>query len=164
MKIRRILPFLLLSLLLTVHSFAAEPEMTVSSEAAQNGKIVYLTVTVHASITADTLGVSFQYDPEALKPLPDSCSWSQKGVLQDFIAQDKGVWTTNSAVDLKGDVCILAFQVLDDADFSTTTVKCALIAKKGEKRHLSAEDPHHVGCACVAAAVVAYIGTCIKRV
>lgn len=131
MRMGRILTCLLLGLLLVGKCFAAETELTVSDAQTQPGKTVYLTVTLNQPIEADTVGISYSYDAEALKPLPDSCSWSKKGMLQDFNAQDKGVWTTGEEMQLKGELCTLAFRVLDEADFSSTEVHCTVVVKNG---------------------------------
>lgn len=133
MRLGRMLICLLLGLLLAVNCFAAEPDLTVSDAQTQPGKIVYLAVTLNQSVKADTLGVSYSYDSKYLKPLPDSCSWSKKGMLQDFNAQGKGVWTTGAATQLEGELCVLAFRVLDDADFSATEVNCTVVVKNGSQ-------------------------------
>lgn len=130
-KILTLVLCLALLFVLTLTCFAVTDTLTLTDATAQPGDTVYLTVTFHESVKGTTLGVSYSYDDAVLKPVPSSCTWSRKGSLQDFSTQNTGVWTTASATDLKGSVCILTFKVDEKAKFDQTEVSCQVIVKNG---------------------------------
>lgn len=121
---------LLLAGCMTLTCFAAGT-LSVTDAAAEPGKTVYLTVMLNDSVVGNTLGISYSYDSEVLTAVTGSNSWGQEGILQDFSKQDSGVWAVSDPVDLKGPICVLAFQVAEDASFTKTEVTCTVIVKNG---------------------------------
>lgn len=118
----------------SIISQAAEVKCLVSSDTVSAGQTVYLKVELSDCAKADTLGISFEYDSDVLKKITKECSWADKGVLQDFdAAKNHGVWASNKAKDLNGEICTLAFRVKADAPKGETEVTCNLIVKKGSK-------------------------------
>lgn len=126
---------------------AANTKIVVSNASAEQSQIVYLTVKLSDCAKADTLGIFFEYDSSVLKKIASECSWKNKGVLQDFnVAKDDGVWTTNKAKDLNGEICTLGFRVQADAPVGDTIVKCKLTVIKDNKTigTFTAEGTIHV--------------------
>ncbi len=120
---------LLCSLVLTGH--AAQSMLQVEDVTVKPGETVYLKVKLTGSLEGDAVGVSYTYDSEVLKPLESSSSWANQGVLQDFDAKKgAGVWAVEEAVELKGLVCTLAFQVVSEEAHFDTKVTCELKVKK----------------------------------
>ena len=54
--------------------------------------------------------------------------------MKDFGLKDRGVWTSQSAAALEGTICVLAFRIKADADFTKTKVSCTLIVKNGTEQ------------------------------
>ena len=131
-KISRVLLLLVAVLSLTTTAFAREGALKMSRVKAQQGKPVYITVELTESVEGDSVGINYAYNAKHLKPLVDSCSWVRQGFLQNFDkANPFGVWGAEESTDLKGGVCVLAFEVLPDAKFIETTVSCVVTVKDG---------------------------------
>ena len=120
---------LVLLSMLTLPCFAATDTLTMTNATAQPGDTVYLTVTLTESIVGNTIGLSYTYDDQVLTPVPDSCSWAQKGSLQNFSNDNSAVWAVSNPIDLKGTICVLAFKVKDKASFEKTQVTCSVILR-----------------------------------
>ena len=82
------------------------------------------------------MGLSYTYDDKVLEPMSSaSWSWEVKGVIKNFdIKKSKAVWGANEPAQLQGDVCVMAFRVLEKAKLTQTKVTCELIVKnRGEE-------------------------------
>lgn len=113
---------------------AADAKITVSGASAERSQMVYLTVSLEGCDKANTLGISMEYDSDVLKKVASDCTWTEKGVLQDFdVAKNSGVWATKKAKDLNGEICTLAFRVKENAPIGDTKVACTVIVKKDSK-------------------------------
>jgi hypothetical protein len=78
------------------------------------------------------MGVAYSYDPAVLRPLKSSSTWTKQGTTQAFDTANKvGVWMNQSAVELEGRVCSLAFQVLTEEEDFNTQVTVTLVIKNG---------------------------------
>ena len=105
----------------------AEDQLSVT---VKNGDTVYVTVVLNQVIEGTTMGVSCSLDTALLKPVIDECKWEVEGLLSDFNDKGMGVWTTDKAMKLEGDMVTLAFRPLTDQPFSTD-ITCTLIVKNG---------------------------------
>jgi len=102
-------------------------KLSVSDVTATDGQTIYLTVTLEKPVTCTTMAIEYNYDSSVLEALPKSSSWIPQGLLQDFSTMTShGVWTNAEATELSGELCILAFQVRPDAEYSKSTVRCTL--------------------------------------
>ena len=131
---RKIIIFLLtLALLLSLPctAMAAESGLSLSNGGGQPGQTVYLTVKLNESLVGDSIGLSYSFDSSVLEAVPGFCSWSVKGVLQDFDSNHQGVWATDTAKDLKGNLCVLAFTIRSGIRFNSTTVSCTVAIQSG---------------------------------
>lgn len=119
---------------LALTGFAAENPMVLSSVEAAPGDLVYMTLSLTEPVVGDSMAVTYTYDTNILEPVPGSCSWEYKGVLQDFgKTNDAGVWAGKETVKLQNDICVLAFRVLDKAKLVQSTVTCTLIVKNSSQ-------------------------------
>lgn len=119
--------------IMALTGFADNDTLIVSDAKGRPGDMVYLTVTINETVSGDTLGVQYTYDPEILKAVPASSSWSKRGALQDFGIKDVGVWAVSSPVNLQGPICILAFSVKEEVDFDQTEVTCEVTVRDGDQ-------------------------------
>lgn len=113
-------------------AFASEGPLTMADVQVQLGQTVYLTVSLEEPVRGNTMGVSYSYDPEVLKIVPSECRWKKTGALQDFSAGGhEGVWATEKAAQLEGEICLLVFRLQPDAQPGDTQVSCELLIKDG---------------------------------
>ena len=123
---------LILTLSLTV--FAAEDALKIHTATAKKGETVYVTVELTESVVGNAMAVMYSCNSKHLKPVPTSCSWAKTGMLQDFDRRDTiGVWATEESTDLKGGVCVLAFEVKTFARFMETEIRCTVSVKNGSE-------------------------------
>ena len=133
---RKFITFILSLMLicsLSLTCLASNTSLSIAETSGQIGEMVYVTLTLDGTVAGNSMGVRCSYDTNVLKPLPDSNSWHSGSLLQDFNEQNDGVWLSSSVMELTGDVCVLAFQILPDAVFSETTVSCQLTIKNGRE-------------------------------
>lgn len=130
-KIWMILLSLMLVLTIASRAYASEGALTVADAEAVPGDVVYLTVKLTESVVGDSVAVSYSFDASVLEPLTDLHTWVRSGALQGFELDHAGVWASMKAEELKGDVCILAFRVHQDAALTETKVQCVLSVKNG---------------------------------
>ncbi len=125
--------FLTIAMILCIPTItpAAEPKVTVSEAQADPSQMVYLTVSLSDCKDANTVGVSYEYDTKVLKKAASDFKWKLKdGKIEDFdISRNIGAWTTDSAKDLNGELCVLAFRVNADAVDGVSVVKCKVDVK-----------------------------------
>lgn len=96
------------------------------------GETVYVRLELTQPVVADSMGVTYSYDPAVLRPLKSSSTWTKQGTTQAFDTANKaGVWMNQSAVELEGRVCSLAFQVLTEEENFNTQVTVTLVIKNG---------------------------------
>ena len=123
---------------LAANAHAADEGLKVHNATAKKGETVYLTVELTESVVGNALSVEYSFDSKHLKALPKSCSWARTGALQDFSKTgNKGVWTTDTATDLKGGICVLAFEVKTLAFFQSTEVSCTVVIKNSGQKSQS---------------------------
>lgn len=119
---------------MTVTAFATEGGMRVRSSELKEGELVYITVELTQSVEGNGIGLSYTYDENYLKPVISSCSWVRSSMMQNFDpANATGVWADTQKTDLKGGVCVLAFELLKGLNFNNTSVECSLRVKNGSK-------------------------------
>lgn len=105
----------------------AEDQISVT---VKNGDTVYVTVALDQTVEGTTMGISCSYDTSALAVVPKECEWEVEGLLSDFNEKGMGVWTTDEAMKLEGDMVTLAFRPLTEKAV-TTEITCTLIVKNG---------------------------------
>lgn len=128
---KRNLCFLLCILLFIILPVsAANPPLTATASAVVAGKDAYLTLRFNETVVGDTVAVTYTWDKACLEPIPDACTWSKKGTLDDLaLLAGSGVWTKSTPIDLKGDLCVLTFRVPENATFKKTAVNCTVLVK-----------------------------------
>lgn len=130
---RKCITILLTALLLLglyTTAAAASEALTVSNASAQTGQTVFVSVMLNSAVTADSVALSYDYDNTVLKAIPGSCEWSVNGDLDNFNNKNAGVWAVSSAKELKGELCVLAFQALQDATLKDTKVSVTVSLQK----------------------------------
>lgn len=132
----------ILSFFLAVIMVAA---MTVSAEAAaagirmddvtlQEAEMVYIPVSLQTEVTGTAVGLSYAYDESVLCVVPEECAWAETGVLRDFSkTSHQAVWASDGAQKISGDLCVLAFRILNPESFQKTEVSCSVTVKNGTK-------------------------------
>ncbi len=124
----------LLMSVLTLTVSASQSNLRMTDVQANPGDTVQITVSLTEQTRGNAVGITYTYDETRLEALPEQCSWAKKGVLQDFGSRNQdGVWAVSDPVDLKGDVCVLVFRVLDESSFTQTDVSCTLTVKNGDR-------------------------------
>lgn len=118
---------LCLGMAIGVH--AAEDILSIPDVSAYQDQTIYVAVTLTETVVGDSMGVTYSYDKEVLEAIPGSSTWGKQGMLQDFSRADSGVWAVSQSQDLKGTVCVLAFQVKKGATLSETAVTCTVTVK-----------------------------------
>ncbi len=123
-----------LILTLSVTAFAAEENLKIHTATAKKGETVYVTVELTESVVGNAIAVMYSCNSKHLKPVPTSCSWAKTGMLQDFDRRDTiGVWAAAESTDLKGGVCVLAFEVKTFARFAETEISCTVSVKNNSE-------------------------------
>lgn len=125
-----ILGFMLV-LSITVTCLAAGNTLSLSDAKGGPGQTVYLTLNLNESVVASAIGVNCQFDAAILEAAPELCVWERKGLISAFEQDNQGVWAAEKAEDLKGKLCVLAFQIKDGVAFESTEVLCTVILKDG---------------------------------
>lgn len=119
---------------LAVTVSAQEVNLKVSNAPAKKGETIYLTLQFTQPVSGNTVSVKYSYDDKQLKPKVDSCDWVLSGGIENFNkANSIGVWSCEKSTDLKGGLCILAFELKDGANFKKTQVTCEVKVKEGSK-------------------------------
>ena len=130
---RRILNVALcLALVLTLAApvLADNDGLKVHNATGKKNETVYLTVELTEEVKGSALAVEYTYNTNHLKALPKSCSWARASLIQDFdLKGGVGVWGAAAEEDLKGGVCVLAFQVKALAFFQQTEVTCTVTVR-----------------------------------
>lgn len=114
--------------------FGAENALVLSGAEGKPGELVYMTMSLTEPVIGDSMAVTYTYDKNILSPELGAFSWEQKGLLQDFgKTNNAGVWAAKETVKLEGDICVLAFRVLEGAKLTETSVSCTLIVKNSDQ-------------------------------
>lgn len=114
--------------------FARENAMSVTDAAAEPGQTVFLTVRLNESAVGDTLAISYDFDSKLLTAIPESCKWERSSQLADFDKNKNiGAWAAPSIMDLKGDICTLAFRINTGVSFKSTKVTCTMQVMHGNQ-------------------------------
>lgn len=126
---------IIMAMLLSVSSvaMAEEDPLSLSDANVRAGQTIYLTLKLNTAVTGDAVGVSYTYDRNLLEAVVSSCTWSIKGTMSNFNREDAGVWASTSSQNLMGEICVLAFRVKSDVEFTDTTVSCTLVIKNGSQ-------------------------------
>lgn len=134
---KKIIMSLLACLLLSamaITGFAAENALVLSSVEAAPGETVYMTLSLTEPVVGDSMAITYAYDTNILEPVLGAFSWEQKGLLQDFgKTNNAGVWAAKETTKLEGDICVLAFKVLEKATLIQSKVSCTLIVKNSDQ-------------------------------
>lgn len=139
---------LVLILALAGNALAAEGGMTLSDSQGGAGQTVYLTLELKEPVEASAVGLVCQYDTALLTAQPELSIWEQEGTLFAFQEENKGVWASEKAVELKGKLCVLAFQVNEGVAFDQTQVVCTVVFKDGATEKASYTAQGHISCQC----------------
>ena len=116
---------------LAVTAWATGGPLSVSDAEVQPGQTVYVTVSLTEDVRGNTLGLTYDYDTSVMKVIPSQCVWKKKAALQDFSTDScQGVWASGNEVNLRGAVCVLAFEVLPGMSFTDSEIACELLVKK----------------------------------
>ena len=133
---KKILSFLLAAVLVSVLMIPAEAAgsgIQMMNITLQEEETVYIPVSLASEITAAAVGLTYTYDSTLLQALPEACQWKQTGVLSDFSkTESQAVWATDGAKELSGDLCVLAFRILNVKSFKETTVSCSVTVENAD--------------------------------
>lgn len=148
---RRLVTLLLLLVMiagLAGEAYAAQTGITLTDGSGQPGDTVYLAVSLKETVTGDSIGISYSYDPAVLEAVPGSCYWNVSGVLQDFNDQNQGVWAAGQGTKLTGTLCVLAFRILPNANFTECDVSCTVYIQNNAKEvgNYTAQSTIFYGC------------------
>lgn len=136
-----------LVLSLTATCWAAG-EATLTSAKGGPGQTVYLTLELQKSVEASAIGVNCQFDETLLTAQPELSTWEREGLLFAFEKNNMGVWADEKPADLKGKLCVLAFQVNDGVAFDSTEVTVTLVLKDGAAEKGSYTAKGLITCEC----------------
>lgn len=136
-----------LVLSLTATCWAAG-EATLTSAKGGPGQTVYLTLELQKSVEASAVGVNCQFDETLLTAQPELSTWEREGLLFAFEKDNMGVWAAEKPVDLKGKLCVLAFQVNDGVAFDSTEVTVTVVLKDGAAEKGSYTATGLITCEC----------------
>ena len=151
--LKKILSFLLATIAvmaLAVPVCGAEAGIVMVDATLQEAGTVYVPVSLETEITADALALEYTYDSQVLEILPGECRWIPKGVLTDFSKTGpQAVWAASGAKTLSGDLCVLAFRIVDTGSFGETQVSCGITAKNGSETLGLYQDSAKITRVCV---------------
>ena len=140
---RKLLSVLLAVLLLSVWMVpaqAAETVIKMADVAVQESDTVYVAVSLESEQNVTAMAVAYTYDSALLRVIPEECRWVPEGTLSDFSkTANQAVWVSDGAKKLSGDLCVLAFRILNPQSFKKATVTCHVTLEDG-----SASDTHQV--------------------
>lgn len=125
---------LCLTACLGLTALAKTEGISIADAYGKPGEIVYVTVTLEDAVKADTVGISYSFDSKDLKALPDLCTWGKNGDLDGFDTKNNGAWAVTKPVELKGDLCTLAFRVEKEAKFKSTKISCQVQIENAETK------------------------------
>ena len=132
---RKLLSFLMAAamvLAMAVPAQAAADGIKLADVTVQESELLYIPVSLLSEVTATAVGLTYTYDSAVLEILPEKCSWSRQGTLSDFSKTGpQAVWAVDGAEVLSGDLCVLAFRVLNVNAFQETEVGCSVTVKNG---------------------------------
>ena len=139
---------IILVLSLGVNCLAASNKVTITDAKGGPGQTVYLTLELEESVEAAAIGIQCQYDTSLLLAMPELCTWERKGILSAFEKDNKGVWASEKPEDLKGKLCVLAFQIKEDVAFDQTEVSCTIVIKDGATEKVNTSVKGVISCQC----------------
>jgi len=129
--------------------WGAETGLEIPDVTLKPGETVYLTFKLKKPVTGTSIAVTYTCDREILKPIESSSTWEQKGMLQDFDTYKMtGVWAAQQAVELKGDICTVAFRVVTEQAHFDTKVTCTVKVKNGAEEVAGFTEEVLVSTAC----------------
>lgn len=129
-KILRIFLAAIVMTIAIIPANAAGTGIMAADVVVQDGEMVYIPVSLQSEINATAMSLEYTYDSGLLEVVPEKCCWIPKGALADFSkTAPQAVWAASGAKKLSGDLCVLAFRVLDMKKFEKTEVSCSVTAK-----------------------------------
>lgn len=135
--------------MLTVPAMGAEEGLEIPDVTVEPGETVYLTFKLAGPVTGTSVAVTYTCDRDVITPIKSSSTWAQKGMLQDFDSYKMtGVWAERQAVELKGEICTVAFRVVSEKTHFDTKVACTLTVKNGAAEVASFTEEVWVSTAC----------------
>lgn len=149
---KKILSFFLAVMMiaeLTISAEAAEAGIRMDDVTLQEAEMVYVPVSLQPEVTGTAVGLSYTYDDTVLRIVPEECSWTETGALSDFSeTSPQAVWASDGAQKLTGDLCVLAFRVLNQDTFQKTEVSCSVTVKNGAKTVGTYQDTAKITKVC----------------
>lgn len=134
---------------LAVSVWGAEEGLEIGDVTVAPGETVYVTFKLAAPVMGNSVAVTYNCNDNILKPIASSSTWARKGVLQDFDSYKKtGVWATAQTIELKGEICTIAFRVVTEEKHFDTKVICTLKVKNGPSDIVSYTEEVWVSTAC----------------
>lgn len=125
-----IIALILLLCLSVIPVSAADTGVTIQSQEAAVGEIVYLPLSLAEPQEANTVGISLTFDRSALEFMAGMSSWSISGSIQNFDRQKEyALWSDSKTQKLSGELCRLAFRVREGAKPSQCGVTCSVVLK-----------------------------------
>lgn len=119
---------------LTTPACAAESGLKVSDVTVQEEETIYVPVSFRTEVTGTAIALEYTYDSKLLEILPEECRWIQKGTLSDFSKTGpQAVWASSGAKKLSGDLCVLAFRIVNMQSFTDTEIGCSITVKNGSE-------------------------------
>lgn len=117
---------------LAISAWGAGEGLEISDVMVSPGETVYVTIKLVQPVMGTSVAISYTSDDNVLKPVESSSTWARKGALQDFDGYKKaGVWASLQAVELKGEICTLAFRIVSEEKHFDTKIVCTLKVKNG---------------------------------
>lgn len=149
---RKILSFLLAAVMisaLVVSAKAAESAVKMADVKIQEAEKVYIPVSLQTEITATAVGLTYTYDDAILQILPEECRWIPQSELSDFSHTGcEAVWATDGATKLSGELCVLAFRILNMQSFRETEVSCSIKVENGAAAVGTYQDTAKISKVC----------------
>lgn len=134
---RKILGVLLAAIAVTVLTItvcAMESGITIPDVTVQECETIYVPVSLRTEVTATAMALEYTYDSAVMEILPEECHWIQKGIMSDFSKNGpQAVWAASGEKKLSGDLCVLAFRLVNGKGFADTEISCSITVRKGSE-------------------------------
>lgn len=126
----------------------AESGVEVNNPSGVKNEVVYLSVSVTELSSVDAVGVYFDYDRTKLDFMKSKSYWNRAGVLSDIDPIDcSAVWAATEAVDLEGEILVLAFRILTEED-TQISIPLSIICKNNAEDRGSFQATSFVTAGC----------------
>ena len=129
---------------------AAAGGISASNAVGKAGQTVKITLSIDQSIKGDQVSVEYSYDDEYLTPQPSGSKWYPNGSLSNFHnIKNIGAWTASAPVELKGQLCSIAFLVKPGVSFESTAVSAKVTVLKDGKEVAKYTASGNVSTECI---------------